>query len=75
MRLFAVIFLATSAIVAGSAFAQGTQDYTGPRPHYQSGPIPSNVARPVPNRQSNIFSPGVRPPRARPIYRRAGTRR
>ena len=72
--LLTVIFLATSAILAGNALAQGTQDNTGPRPPYQSSgaTLPSNTSPPVRNRQSNIFSPGAPTPRLRPIYPRGG---
>jgi hypothetical protein len=71
-----VVLVFVMSIFASRAIAQGTQDYTGPLPRYQqSGPLPSNTTPPTPNRQSNVFSPGARTPRVRPIYRYRGTQR
>jgi hypothetical protein len=71
MRFVGLIVCVVLAI--RSSQAQGVNDPTGPLPRYQNQQaLPSNTTPPVVNRQSNIFSPGARTPRAHRSYRIRG---
>ncbi len=58
MQHTAFIIAATLLVLASSARAQGTRDYTGPLPPTNVAPLSTGTTPATPNWRANAYAPG-----------------